>query len=209
MRNDTVRLVLTTDSTGSIDATTMLTSFSFSNVHLYINGVDRGVGTLSGIYISSYDKVVSTLAIDVPSFNAGTRFSVDGNLLIDWYPTNASRIQVYSLYPSSSTGFMHFSSYAGHIEYWGGATDYLISPPPLPPVAAFNGIPLTGRVPLTVAFTDSSINSPTSWAWDFGDYSTSTVQNPSHTYTTAGKYTISLMATNTGGSNTLIKTKYI
>nr|WP_319374734.1 DUF3344 domain-containing protein [uncultured Methanobacterium sp.] len=61
----------------------------------------------------------------------------------------------------------------------------------------------------TVQFTDSSTGSPTSWAWDFGDGGTSTLQNPTHTYTTSGNYTVSLTATNEGGSDTETKTNYI
>ena len=50
---------------------------------------------------------------------------------------------------------------------------------------------------------------PTSWAWSFGDGNTSTLQNPSHTYVTAGTYTVTLTATNTGGSNTVSNAGYI
>jgi serine protease len=83
------------------------------------------------------------------------------------------------------------------------------APPTNPPVAAFSGTPTSGTVPLTVTFTDASTNSPTSWAWTFGDGGTSTLQNPSHIYTTAGTYTVALTATNAYGSNTLTKTAYI
>jgi C1A family cysteine protease/uncharacterized membrane protein len=78
-----------------------------------------------------------------------------------------------------------------------------------PPVANFAGAPTSGTAPLTVTFTDSSTGSPTSWNWNFGDGSTSTAKNPSHTYTSAGTYTVSLNATNSAGSNTLTRTGYI
>lgn len=80
---------------------------------------------------------------------------------------------------------------------------------PPAPVANFTGNPLTGIKPLTVNFTDTSTNTPTSWSWNFGDSTTSTSQNPSRTYTNAGNYTVSLTATNGGGSNTVTKTNYI
>jgi PKD repeat protein len=80
---------------------------------------------------------------------------------------------------------------------------------PNPPVTTFTGTPTSGASPLTVAFTDTSTNSPTSWAWTFGDSQTSTVQNPSHTYTAAGTYTVSLTATNAGGSNNTVKDGYV
>lgn len=54
----------------------------------------------------------------------------------------------------------------------------------------------TGDVPLTVTFTDASFavpdDPPTTWLWNFGDGGTSTVQNPTHTYTVPGTYTVSL-----------------
>ncbi len=55
---------------------------------------------------------------------------------------------------------------------------------------------------LTVHFTDASTGNPTSWLWNFGDSNTSNLQNPSHTYSTPGTYTVSLVATNANGSNT-------
>jgi len=53
---------------------------------------------------------------------------------------------------------------------------------------------------LAVNFSDASTGNPTSWAWDFGDSSQSTAQNPSHTYAAAGTYNVTLTATNVGGS---------
>ena len=64
-------------------------------------------------------------------------------------------------------------------------------------------------VGVSVSFKDLSTNYPTSWEWGFGDGSTSSLQNPMHTYTTAGSYTLSLTATNNSGSNTETKTDYI
>jgi PKD repeat protein len=55
---------------------------------------------------------------------------------------------------------------------------------------------------LMVAFTDTSTNSPTSWAWDFGDGGTSEEQNPTYTYAATGTYTVGLTATNAGGADT-------
>ncbi|MCP4091798.1 MAG: PKD domain-containing protein, partial [Gammaproteobacteria bacterium] len=75
--------------------------------------------------------------------------------------------------------------------------------------ANFSGNPITGTSPLTVYFTDQSSNSPTSWLWDFGDGLTSSQQNPGHTYSSVGYYTVSLTATNSYGSDTEVKTDYI
>ncbi len=77
------------------------------------------------------------------------------------------------------------------------------------PVAEFTGNPVSGTAPLTVNFTDQSTNNPVSWQWNFGDGSTSTQQNPQHTYQNAGTYTVALTVTNSHGSDTETKTNYI
>lgn len=77
------------------------------------------------------------------------------------------------------------------------------------PVAAFLSTVESGTAPLTVQFVDSSVNTPTSWVWSFGDGNTSTLQNPSHTYMTEGTYTVTLTVTNAGGSDTMTKARYI
>ncbi|HEB88807.1 MAG TPA: PKD domain-containing protein, partial [Deltaproteobacteria bacterium] len=61
-----------------------------------------------------------------------------------------------------------------------------------------------GTGPLAVQFTDTSTGvPPTSWMWDFGDGTTSTAQNPAHTYTSIGAYTVTFTATNAFGSDTI------
>ncbi|MDP3461929.1 MAG: PKD domain-containing protein [Bacteroidales bacterium] len=77
------------------------------------------------------------------------------------------------------------------------------------PVAAFSGNPTNGTAPLTVSFTDQSTNNPTSWQWNFGDGGNSTQQNPSHTYNSAGTYTVELLVSNGYGSDTEIESSYI
>ncbi|MFN8395264.1 MAG: PKD domain-containing protein [Bacteroidia bacterium] len=80
------------------------------------------------------------------------------------------------------------------------------------PVADFIGTPIMGCIPLPVAFTDlsQSIFPIVSWQWDFGDGNTSTAQNPGHTYTTPGAFTVSLIIVNSAGcTDTLIRPVYI
>ncbi|WP_191057846.1 PKD domain-containing protein [Geminicoccus harenae] len=82
-------------------------------------------------------------------------------------------------------------------------------PPPPPPAAEFLAHPASGEWPHEVAFTDLSTGEPTSWAWDFGDGGTSTLQSPVHEYTVAGLYTVRLTATNDHGSDTETKADII
>ncbi|WP_394698737.1 DUF3344 domain-containing protein [uncultured Methanoregula sp.] len=84
-----------------------------------------------------------------------------------------------------------------------------VSAAPVPPVSAFSANRTTGMVPLAVLFHDDSTNDPTEWLWDFGDGSTSNIQDVEHIYTTAGTYTVNLTATNTAGSNSQKITNYI
>jgi len=77
-----------------------------------------------------------------------------------------------------------------------------------PAVPDFAAAPVTGTYPLTVSFVNSSVNA-TSYLWNFGDKGTSTAISPTHTYTQAGVYTVSLKAINPVGSQTLTRTGYI
>jgi PKD repeat protein len=77
-------------------------------------------------------------------------------------------------------------------------------------VADFSSNIQVGPVELTVAFSDYTLGEPTDWDWDFGDGSPhSTVQNPTHTYTIANNYTVTLIAYNTEASDTVTKVDYI
>ncbi len=63
--------------------------------------------------------------------------------------------------------------------------------------------------PALVNFTNSSTGNPTSFAWDFGDGGTSTLEDPSHSYSVPGVYTVSLTISNGAQSDTETKTAYI
>jgi hypothetical protein len=79
------------------------------------------------------------------------------------------------------------------------------------PLVDFTGTPLIGEAPLTVVFTNltAPVNAVESWLWNFGDGSTSTSDNPSHTYTSDGKYTVTLTAVTVDGEISEIKVEYI
>lgn len=57
-----------------------------------------------------------------------------------------------------------------------------------------------------IKFKDASYSQINGWKWDFGDGNSSTSQNPTHNYTTAGTYNVELVATNIKGcSDSLVK----
>ena len=86
-------------------------------------------------------------------------------------------------------------------------TNYITVISPL--AANFTGTPTSGSKPLLVSFTDKSTGTPTGWNWAFGDGSTSTVQNPQHTYADKGNYTVNLTVTKGLSSSTVSKVNYI
>lgn len=83
----------------------------------------------------------------------------------------------------------------------GQAEDYTVKilPNTVPPNANFTLS--SNSCSGTAYFTDGSTNNPTSWVWNFGDGNASGVQNPVHTYTTSGTFTVTLIATNAFGSS--------
>lgn len=78
-----------------------------------------------------------------------------------------------------------------------------------PVQADFTAIPVDGLAPLEVVFTNASTGDISTYEWGFGDGTTSAEQNPTHTYTTEGIYTVSLTVDGLGGSSTVTKTEYV
>ncbi len=123
----------------------------------------------------------------------------------NWQPSNLNT-QVISVSPTSA------------VTYTVTLTDNCGSSPATATVSVFvNAVPVVsftaddtmGCAPLCVAFTNTTPNT-LSAAWNFGDGNTSTNNNPSNCYNTAGSYSISLMVTdNNGCSNNLTKNNYV
>ena len=77
------------------------------------------------------------------------------------------------------------------------------------PIANFSANKTSGCSPLTVTFQDLSTNTPTSWAWDFGNGQLSTQQNPTVNFATPGTYPIKLIVRNSFGVDEEVKTDFI
>jgi len=82
------------------------------------------------------------------------------------------------------------------------------------PTANFTAVPLSVCAGVPVNFTSTSTNNGgpaiTQYSWNFGDGVTVTTQNPSHVFTTAGTFTITLVVTNANGAvDSEIKPNYI
>ncbi|MGB7989286.1 MAG: PKD domain-containing protein [Candidatus Methylophosphatis roskildensis] len=74
------------------------------------------------------------------------------------------------------------------------------------PVALFDATATLGTAPLATTFTSKSTGSITSYAWDFGDSTTATGASVNKTYSTPGRYKVTLTVSGAGGSNSTSKT---
>lgn len=75
--------------------------------------------------------------------------------------------------------------------------------------ADFTATPQTGSAPLSVDFSGTSSGSPSSWRYDFGDGTTSSLQSPTHVYYFPGLYAVSMDAVVSGVTETATKSNYI
>ncbi len=115
--------------------------------------------------------------------------------------------------PSVTRNFTSAGSYnVKLVNIYAACTDSLVKtikilPPPT--VDFTSNTPGACKGPLAVTLQDISPGA-VSWLWNFGDGGTSTQKAPSHTYTQAGEYDVSLtITTSTGCTNTLTKSKFI
>ncbi len=159
-----------------------------------------------------YIMAGTTWSYDKYNWEDAWLIKTDSNGNEKWNQTfgGSSWERAYSVQQTSNGGYILAgitSSYgAGGTDAWSIKVAPVIDKPP---VANFAAKPTSGKAPLTVAFTDTSTEKPTKWKWTFGDGTNSTKQNPTHKYSKAGNYTISLTVTNAAGSNTLTKSNFI
>ncbi len=81
------------------------------------------------------------------------------------------------------------------------STTVTIREPVAPPIAGFGLDMSEAGIGEAIQFTDASTPEPTEWLWDFGDGTTSTSRNPTHSWSEAGTYIVKVTASNEGGSS--------
>jgi PKD repeat protein len=139
-------------------------------------------------------------------FSGSGSSTVTGSFTVASGIDKVTRMRVsmkYASYPTPCETFSYgeVEDYTANVTSGGGQA----------PVAEFTASATTITEGDTVDFTDLSTNNPDTWDWTFngGTPATSTLQNPSITYYTAGTYTVALTATNAYGSDTETKVDYI
>jgi PKD repeat protein len=68
------------------------------------------------------------------------------------------------------------------------------------PAPAFSASPTSGTAPTNVTFSNTTTGQVTSWVWNFGDGGTASEKSPTHAYSAAGDYWVTLTAVGTGGT---------
>lgn len=118
--------------------------------------------------------------------------------------TNGQKARMHAALTSTTGGRNNISSTGNLTQTGVGEADILCK-------AEFEADVTTICQGQTVNFSDYSYHSPSGWTWSFpgGTPATSTEQNPSITYTTAGVYEVILEATDGSTSDSQTKTKYI
>lgn len=180
---------------------------------LYIVSTTGGTTTIGDTW--EWVSPARTLPFEVrtgtPTGTAGERAAIQFKIAFDLdFASGYTTTQVSNVVTIESETAGETWGVPSAFPFNTGQITYVIDNGSTPaPVASFSGTPLTGTAPLTVTFTDASTNTPTSWAWTFGDGGTSTLQNPSKIYTNAGTYDVQLTATNSGGSDAENKVAYI
>ncbi|MDD2246322.1 MAG: PKD domain-containing protein [Proteiniphilum sp.] len=187
---------------------------NFDPEHEKVRNVYLNTTDYSDLVLESYsiDNAGGTVAYNVSRgginhitapFDTRTNF-LDVQVLYYNYTENVGDFQYFAygyLINDSSTYPVH-NFIATPITYgmWGT------------PIVDFSADNTTPNVLSTVTFTDASTNYPNAWLWDFGDGTTSTLQNPSHVYSTLGLKTVSLtsyLSWNTSITNSTTKVGYI
>lgn len=128
--------------------------------------------------------------LDLDALASANSLSLNGTFVV--------KFQQYDNYPIATDGFAF-----DDIDVSGGGASNI------PPVANANGT-YSGTENVAVSFSSAGSNDPdgtiSSYLWDFGDGNTSTAANPSHAYSSAGTYSVSLTVTDnqsaTGVDNT-------
>lgn len=166
-----------------------VTAINFGQTYTYTTNAVAGATSYTWTLLSSSGRTF------IPSQTTSTP-----SVQIQWTNPNTGQ-DILGVFANNACGAGPASN-ALNISFNGGGSA---------PVANFSGSPTTVTAGGNVNFMDASANSPTSWTWSFpgGTPSSSTAQNPSITYNTAGTYNVSLTATNSFGNNSITKTGYI
>lgn len=195
----TVWLFVENDSFGCVDSISQIIKISNIDVG-FVQDSTVGCEPFT-VYFTDTTYTNSSASAWLWEFGDGQTSTVQNPThIFNYIDSNLGFFDI-KLYTTDALGCTDSVTYPSHIE---------VKEKPSP---AFSNDLYTGCAPLTVQFTDESIGNAApiaSWAWYFGNDSTSTIQNPTMTYITRGIYTVTLSVTDTFGcENALSKPELI
>ncbi len=189
--------------------------FDAISIHPYAPGGPGGIGT--GGEGIDYSDITSVRQVLVDNGDAHKTIWITE---YGWNTTNESQRSqdLVEVLTELKKPEYHYLTYVKHLVLndWTtfccyGLTDPFFNEKPaffafqnldksFPDVVDFEADVTVGAPPLTVQFTDNScVAGASSWFWEFGNGATSTLQDPSFTYTAEGTYTVKLTVTGTNG----------
>ncbi|PKR81308.1 hypothetical protein CW751_04415 [Brumimicrobium salinarum] len=182
------------------------------DVELIVNTID-GCESSTSKTVIAYAKPNAEFSVDPTCYNTSSIYTdlssindIDGDVINDWYwdfgdgnsATNASPTHQYAgenVYPTTlivTSNFGCKDTFETNSVVW-----------PLPNV---NFTPTDVCLNFATEFNDISTisnqntsNSIVAWNWDFLDGNSSTLPNPTHTYTSDGSYNVNLEVTSNNG----------
>jgi hypothetical protein len=152
-----------------------------------------------GVSVKSYGSESGYLARFDGTSTGPVTYTLVGspNELYDVWVDHTTRVSVVQASSDGTIQFTYNGPFSSH--------EFIVSKSSGPPVnlqASFS-YSIDGS---TVSFIDKSYGGVTEYLWDFGDGTGSTAQNPSHRYTKAGDYTVSLTVYDSKGHSSTAKT---
>lgn len=174
---------------------------------------DNENGTITIAPLNAASVTLTFASLDIEP-GVGSSCNYDFLQIFDGSSTTSPSIGVYcnnniptTITSTSGAITIQFISDPG-VTGNGFEIDWQCNLPSSPPVTNFMALSTT-TCNGEIAFSDVSGQAPSSWSWDFGDGNISFQQNPIHTYTTNGTFDVTLVATNSFGSDTLSRLNYI
>lgn len=173
----------------------------------------------------SFSKNIQVIALPKPAFSASQTTQCKPPLTVNFKDASTGTISWLWKFGDGTTSTLQNPShtYTAYGDYTVvlvlknsyGCVDSLVRPAFIQirkPVISFPSLPQSGCVPYTASLSASvnTLDNITSYLWDFGDGTTSTLPTPSHTYNNQGNYTVSLtVTTSTGCTETLTQSSAI
>lgn len=190
-------------------------------VGLYHTFQEGCLGNTDTTCTTNGDRVCDTPQASIPNngcptnVNSCVDFPIDNPDLVENYMDYSNGI-CFNMFTQGQKDRMDIQMQTFRSNLWSASNlaatgcDGTVSPGCIP-LAAFTSDFQYGCVGQPISFSDMSLYQPTSWNWTFqgGVPATSTAENPTVTYSTPGVYSVSLIATNSLGGDSITQTSYM